>query len=189
MPLLCKKWWKALAEQREGGQLLHGLTPYSAFINTPKSIKNSQPPLQLFWAMWLEFSPMIRSKGCITLKDQLNIINFSFILGSDCCPYPEGPWVTIQLQRANYITTWKGDELSFDQAKELKLSVTWGHLNVFDNTPLSLFTFWHHRLRAIWTRSPVTYPRLASDTRPTAAASDTRARQTDKSQHPAPISP
>lgn len=136
-----------------------------------------------------EFSPMIRSKGCITLKDQLNIINFSFILGSDCCPYPEGPWVTIQLQRANYITTWKVDELSFDQAKELKLSVTWGHLNVFDNTPLSLFTFWLHRLRAIWTRSPVTYPRLASDTQPTAAASYTRARQTDKSQCPAPISP
>lgn len=70
-----------------------------------------------------EIGPMIRRKGCITLKGScLNIINFSFIQGSGCCPYPEGPWVTIQLQWANYITTWKGDELSFDQAKELKRS-------------------------------------------------------------------
>lgn len=98
-----------------------------------------------------EFSPMIWRKGCITLKDQLNIINFSFIRGSGCCPYPEGPWVTIQLPKTNYIKTWKGEELSFDQAKEQKRSVTWGHLNIFYNTPLLFFAFWHHRLRAIWT--------------------------------------
>lgn len=58
MPLLCKTLWKALTEWTEWGQLLlRGLIPYSAFINTPKfspeSIKNFQPPLQLFWAMWL----------------------------------------------------------------------------------------------------------------------------------------
>lgn len=138
-----------------------------------------------------EFSPMIWRKGCITLKDQLNIINFSFIRGSGCCPYPEGPWVTIQLPKANYITTWKGEELSFDQAKEQKRSVTWGHLNIFYNTPLLFFAFWHQHLREIWTRSPMTYPRLASNTWPTAAASDTRAEHCRqiKSQRPAPISP
>lgn len=95
-------------------------------------------------------------------------------------PHPEGPWVTIQLQKANYITTWKGDELSFNQAKELKLSMTWGQLNIFYNTPLFLFAFSHHHLRVIWTRSPITYPRLAPIFPPPCRASGTGALQTQE---------
>lgn len=69
-------------------------------------------------------------------RQLLKIINFSFRLCSGCCPYPEGPWVTLQLQKLTVLQLWR--EINFYYTKPKTL---WDHLNISYNIPLLLLPF------------------------------------------------
>lgn len=127
MSLLFKELRKALMEQKEWGGLLapwtdtldslslylHQYSQVFSWVHRKTTLPDS---LAVILGHVTDFCPMTWRKKCITLKGScLNIINFSFILGSGCSPNLKDPGL---LQNCKKLTVIQlGRERNFHYTK------------------------------------------------------------------------